>query len=236
MRTFSTRGETVYAVQVSADQTIRDRHDGMPVPFSCGISTRAQLRFHRDYWRWVYGQLSASSPSWWRLGAWLGWGWRTRAGFFAIGPWRTSLWWRRCCCSLSFGGTSTTSPGYPLCFSAVGSVAVLLGSSALLAIGVVFGRGRVLVRLSLALAAFALLWAWPVWVWHGRRWGASVKSRWARASSPCSWRRLSFVAYRRGWRIVDRQSQDAANSTARFQFPLQGHPAPDGRHRDRPCW
>lgn len=105
-----------------------------------------------------------------------------------------------------------------MCFSAVGTVAVLLGSSALLAIGIVFGRGRVLVRLSLALAGFALLWTWPVWVWHGRSWGSSEVPVGA-AVVTILVAVLCLVAYRRGWRIADRQSQDA-RTDGPFQFPL----------------
>ena len=107
-----------------------------------------------------------------------------------------------------------------MCFSAVGSVAVLLGSSALLAIGVVFGRGRVLVRLSLALVAFALLWAWPVWVWHNRHWGSSEVPLGAAVVTVLV-AGLCFVAYRRGWRIVDRQSQDARTDDT-VSIPARG--------------
>ena len=66
-------------------------------------------------------------------------------------------------------------PAYPLRFSAIGSVAVLLGSSALLAIGVVFGRGRAFGQVVPGPRGLCPAVGLARMGWHGRRWGASVR-------------------------------------------------------------
>jgi hypothetical protein len=216
VRTFATRGEAVHAVQVSADQRYVIALTGASSIFVWDFNT-GQLRFHRDYWRGftvTVGVVSVLVAAW--CLAWLGLAARAASSRRTVACVAVvaalllfAVFWRHI----------NNYPGYPLCFSAVGSVAVLLGSSALLAIGMVFGHGRVLVRLSLALAAFALLWAWPVWVWHNRPWRSSEVPLGA-AIVTVLVAGLCFVAYRRGWRIVDRQSPDA-RTDVRFQFPLR---------------
>ncbi len=59
--------------------------------------------------------------------------------------------------------------GYPILiwrYSAVGSVMVLMGASALLTVWLVFGPQRWSQRLSVALVGLAAIWAGPLWVWE----------------------------------------------------------------------